>query len=1170
MSIFYKLLKENSNFNKLIYDLNNNITPVLTTGVIDTQKAHLISGIANENSCSSLIITSSELKAKEIYNDMKFFNKKNVYLYPSKDIIFYWADVKSLDIIKERFSIISKLVNNEKLTVVLSVESLFDRLVPMDIIKKFIMEIKVGDDIDLENFTKQLILMGYERCEMVEGQGQFAIRGGIIDIFSPVCDNAVRIELWDTEIDSIRYLDTKSQRSIENTEGIKIYPMRELVYEDSLVETAISNIEKELSAYKKAPDKIKILMDETIEKLKEQRSFSGIDKYIQYFYGDNTSTLLDYFPEDTAIYIDEPTRVKDHSNFVLREFTDSIENRIDKGYMLPSSINMVYTYEDIMAKLFKRKAVLLSNILHSTGDFKPKDIIDFKVKSSALVKNDMNMVAEDLAYMCNKGYRVLFLAGGHTRCERILKELLDRGLNAVYAEYINDIEIKPGIVYIARGSITRGFEYTLTKFAIVSENDVLGEERKQKRRKKKRKDGSAIENISDLKIGDYVVHENHGVGVYRGIEQIVTDGISKDYMKIGYAKEDVLYVAINQMDMVQKYIGGEATKPKLNKLGTASWEKAKAKAKQAAYKLAYDLVELYAKRQEAKGFVYSKDTVWQKEFEEDFEYTETDDQLLAIEDVKSDMESGKVMDRLVCGDVGFGKTEVAIRAAFKTVQDGKQVAYLVPTTILARQHYLNFKERMDDYPINVEMLSRFRTPAQQKEVVKTLKTGETDIVIGTHRILSKDIEFKDLGLVIVDEEQRFGVNHKEKLKALRKDVNVLTLTATPIPRTLHMSMTGIRDMSLLEEAPHNRLPVQTYVMEYEPEFIKDAIHRELARNGQVYYLYNRVHNIENVASKLQDLVPEAKISYAHGQMSKNELENIMMNFMDNEIDVLVCTTIIETGLDIPNVNTIIISDADKMGLSQLYQLRGRVGRSHRTSFAYLLYERDKVLQTDAEKRLQTIKEFTEFGSGFRVAMRDLEIRGAGNILGAEQHGHMDSVGYEMYCKLLNEAVRELKGEIVEADFETLIELKLNAYIPYAYIPNEEQKLDMYKKISNISSQGQYYDVQEEFEDRFGTIPRAVNNLLDVALIKARAHNLGITNITQRNNKAIIIFKPDAKVNGERIMELIKENKGRILFTNVQAKPSLTVNIKNDNEILKELDDIIEYMEINNQGNHNEK
>lgn len=1157
MNIFNGFLKENTNFNNLIKYLCSDITPVLATGVIDTQKAHLISAAGDSLDCSSLIITSSELRAKEIYNDLKFFLKQNVMLYPSKDIIFYWADVKSLDIIKERFAVISKLINKERITVVLSVEALFDRLVPIDIIEKFITEIKLGDDIDLGKLSKRLVLMGYERCEMVEGQGQFAIRGGIIDIYSPVCENAVRIELWDTEVDSIRILDTASQRSVENADSVKIYPMRELIYEDSLVEKAVDKIKAELSHYKKAPDKIKIIAEEASEKLLEQRSFSGVDKYIQYFYGDDTCTFIDYFPNNTVFYIDEPSRVKDHSEFVLREFTDSIENRIEKGYMLPSAMKMVYTYEDVVNRLKDKKTVLLQNILHNTDHFKPKEIIDFKVKASSLVKNDMNMAAEDLNYMCQKGYRIIFLAGGRTRCERMLKELTDRGLKAVYIENTNDTELEKGCVYVTKGSITRGFEYTLDKIAVVSENDVLGEERKQSRRRKKRKDGAVIENIADLKIGDYVVHENHGVGVYRGIEQIVAEGISKDYMKIGYAQEDVLYVAINQMDMVQKYIGGELTKPKLNKLGTSGWEKAKAKAKQAAYKLAYDLVELYAKRQEAKGFVYSEDTVWQREFEEDFEYTETEDQLLAIEDVKRDMESGKVMDRLICGDVGFGKTEIAIRAAFKTVQDGKQVAYLVPTTILAKQHFINFKQRMENYPINIEMLSRFRTPTQQKQIIQKLKRGECDIVIGTHRILSKDMGFKDLGLVIVDEEQRFGVNHKEKLKNLRTSVNVLTLTATPIPRTLHMSMTGIRDMSILEEAPHNRLPVQTYVMEYDPEFVKDAIHRELAREGQVYYLHNRVRNIEKAAQKLQQLVPRAKVAYAHGQMSKNELEDIMMRFMDKEIDVLVCTTIVETGLDIPNVNTIIISDADKMGLSQLYQLRGRVGRSHRTSFAYLLYERDKVLQTDAEKRLQTIREFTEFGSGFRVAMRDLEIRGAGNILGAEQHGHVDSVGYEMYCKLLNEAVREIKGEEVYDDFETLVELKINAFIPYNYITNEEQKLDMYKKISKISDINEYYKVQEEFEDRFGNIPKSANNLLDIALIKSKAHKLGATNITQKNGKFLIIFKADSKADAEKIISLIKKSSGGILFTNNAAKPTLSVNIKNENDVLNEINEVLD-------------
>lgn len=1156
MNIFYDFLKENKNFNKLKNYISDKLhTPVLASGVIDTQKAHLIAGLNLEFNNSSIVITNSELKAKEIYNDLKFFMKDKVMLYPAKDVIFYWADVKSLDIIKQRFEIISKILNGEKIAVVLSAEALFDRLVPANIFKEFIFDINTGDQIDINEVCQKLVLMGYERCEMVEGQGQFALRGGILDIFSSVNTHAVRIELWGDEVDSIRILDTVSQRSIENAKSIKIYPMRELVYHNEDVEKAIDNIKSELKAIKNKSDQLKISTDEAIEKLSTLRSFSGVEKYFTYFYSE-TSTLIDYF-DNPIIFIDEPNRVQEHCKFITNEFVNSIESRIDKGTMLPNQLNMIYTYDDIIVKVENNTSVLMTSLMTTLNDYKPKELVDFQVKATALVKNDMNLIAEDLGYLCKNDYKIIFLAGGHTHCERMLLDLQERGLSAVYLENIDNVQIQQGIIYITRGSLSHGFEYIRDKFAVVSEKDAFSESKKSKRKQKsKSKDGIAIQNISDLKVGDYVVHENHGIGIFKGIEQIITDGVSKDYIKIGYAKEDVLYVAINQMDMVQKYIGGEATKPKLNRLGGASWEKAKARAKQAAYISAKELVELYAERQKVHGFKYSADTLWQREFEEEFEYDETDDQLTSIAEIKEDMESGKVMDRLLCGDVGFGKTEVAIRAAFKTVQDSKQVAYLVPTTILARQHYMTFAERMENYPIHIEMMSRFRTPKQQKETIENLKTGKTDIVIGTHRILSKDMNFKDLGLVIIDEEQRFGVKHKDKLKELRKNVNVLTLSATPIPRTLHMSMTGIRDMSVLAEPPNERIPIQTYVLDYDPECIKDAIHRELARNGQVYFLHNRVTNIAETTAKLQALVPEARFAFAHGQMSQRELEDIMMDFMDGEIDVLVCTTIIETGLDIPNVNTIIISDADRMGLSQLYQLRGRVGRSTRTSYAYLMYARNKVLNTDAEKRLQTIKEFTEFGSGFRVAMKDLEIRGAGNLLGAEQHGHMDSVGYELYCKLLNEAVMELKGETVVTEFETLIDIKLNAFIPPAYIASEEQKLEMYKKISLISNLDDYYDVQEELEDRYGDIPRAVNNLIDVAYVKAEAHKIGAVNVKQIKDKVLIYFKTDANVSGEKLMKLIGESRGRILFTSTGGEPYLTYKLKDEKHILDEIKTLI--------------
>lgn len=1165
MNALLKPFSENKSFNNIINSIKNNITPVMATGVIDSQKTHLIYYINQCLERQSLIITNSELKAKEIYNDLKFFLKEDVMFYPSKDIIFYSADVKSIDIIKERFEVINRLLNGDKITLVLSIEALFDKLVPKNIFKDYIIDINSGDNISIEELSTKLMFMGYERTELVEGQGQFALRGGIMDLYSTISENAVRIEFWGDEIDSIRILDSFSQRSVEQTESIRIFPVRELVYGEAELEKAVKNLKVRFNEAEKRyiksghieeAENLKDTINEAVEKLQEQKSFSGVDKYIQFFY-DKCESLFDYMQSDALIYYDEAPRISEHAKNVLEEFKDSMQNRILKGYMLPEQADIVYNYDQILNRSKDFSQVLLSSIIYNIKDFIVKESVNFKVKSSSTFKNNFEMLVDNIKYFVENNYKILFLAGPRMRCERIARELNNRDITSFFTDNLNMLEMKEKIVYLARGSLNKGFEYISEKFVVITDKEVFGEEKK-KHKTKKKKNGLKIENFSDLKVGDYVVHDNHGVGVFKGVEKIVSEGISKDYIKIGYADGGNLYVAINQMDMVQKYIGGEANLPKLNKLGGTQWVKAKAKAKKAAYILAQDLVDLYAQRQASKGFVYSADTIWQKEFEDSFAYDETDDQLNAIIDVKTDMESSRIMDRLICGDVGFGKTEIAIRAAFKAIQDGKQVAYLVPTTILAQQHYTTFLQRMKDFPVTVEMMSRFRTPKEQKTVIEGLKNGTVDIVIGTHRILSKDLVFKDLGMIIVDEEQRFGVSHKEKLKSMKQNIDVLTLTATPIPRTLHMSLTGIRDMSILEEPPSERLPIQTYVMEYNEEFVKDAIHRELARGGQVYFLHNRVRNIAEVASRIQKLVPESIVGYAHGQMSERELENIMMDFMENNINVLVCTTIIETGLDIPNVNTIIIQDADCMGLSQLYQLRGRVGRSNRNSYAYLMYKKDKVLQEVSEKRLQTIKEFTEFGSGFKIAMRDLEIRGAGNLLGAQQHGHMDSVGYEMYCKLLDQAVRELRGEEFKEDFETLIDVNINAFIPLSYIKNEEQKLEMYKKISIINNIDDFYDVQEELEDRFGTMPASVQNLLDISIMKAYAHKLDIVSIIQKQNNVVITFKKDAQADPSKLMESVKINKNKLYFTSAQSGSYLTYKIsENEDKFIENIKNIFE-------------
>lgn len=1152
-------LLELDTYNQLKQSIIKNETPLLTLGVLDSQKCHLMYALNQHLDRPILVITSNDLRVKEISEDMQYFNQNNVAVYPSKDVIFYTADVHSLDIVKKRISVIKSTLSNETPIIVLSIEALFDRLIKKDIFSSFIINLKQAQVISLDELINKLILMGYERTALVEGQGQFAVRGGIVDIFPITEYNPVRIEFWDNEIDNIRLIDSYSQRSIEKIENIIILPTKELVYDDKQVDLALQKIEQE---YKDVLTRLENLdledekknlkdnIENIIEALKTKNKFKGEERFIKYFYED-TVTLLDYMPKNTVIFWDEMPRIKEKAKNVLKEYEESIKSHIEKGYLLPNQIQMIFSYEDILDVAKDYTQILLMNIYQTLNDFPIRKTINFNVSSANTFKQRINILEENLKKWKNENYRILILSGTKTKGEMLQREFSDANIESVF---ISNLErsLEKGEIVITGGSIQKGFEYKDIKLVVISDKELFGIE-KQKRKPKKKRKGSKIESFTDLKIGDYVVHDNYGIGIYRGIEKMFVDGINKDYLKITFADDGSLYVPINQMDMIQKYIGAEGKQPKLNKLGGAEWGKAKAKVKGAVKDLAKDLVQLYSKRQSCKGFIYSSDTQWQKEFEDMFPYDETEDQLAAIEDVKRDMESGKVMDRLICGDVGYGKTEVAIRAAFKAIQDGKQVAYLVPTTILAQQHYNTFVQRMKDFPIKVGMISRFRTITQQQKTINELKEGNIDILIGTHRILSKDVVFKDIGLIIIDEEQRFGVLHKERLKKIKENVDVLTLTATPIPRTLHMSLSGIRDMSILEEPPEERQPVQTYVMRYDSIFVKDAIIRELGRGGQVFYLHNRIRNISEVAGKLKNLVPEARITFAHGQMSERELEKVMMDYVDKQIDVLVCTTIIETGLDISNANTIIIQDADHMGLAQLYQLRGRVGRSNRIGYAYFMYQKDKVLPEIAEKRLQAIKEFTEFGSGFKIAMRDLEIRGAGNLLGAEQHGHMETVGYDMYCKILNATVKQLQGISTDEDFETNIDININAYIPSKYIENEEQKLEIYKKISSIQTYEDFSDVQEEIEDRYGDIPASVQNLLDIAFMKSQAHSIGIISISQRINKIIITYKNQSYINEEIIAKLIKDYKDKLLFTST-GNPYITLklSVTSSSEIIRNI------------------
>ncbi len=1150
-----KPLYELNSFNSLLENLKNNTT-ILANDIAEGQKSHLINAINEHFNNSSLIIAPDELSAKKTFNNLQYFLNDKVVFYPAKDIIFYNADVKSVDIVKERFKAINKLVNNENITVILSIEALFDRLTPLEIFKKFILNLKVGNSISLDELSEKLNSMGYKRCSIVESEGQYSVRGGILDLFIPSFQTAFRLEFWGDEIDSIRSLDSFSQRSVEKVESIEILPVREFVFDDDTLKKALKSIDVEfneqLNNFKKKGlnnefENLSKTFNEVIEELQETKTAKGLEGLINFFYNDKT-TLLDYLNDNTTIYIDDPKKVSEQAFNSLSEFTSSLESRILNGYMLKSQMKSINNYTEILNGFNNFNVVLLSSMTQTIKDFSPKHILNFETKMTPSYNGKLDLLIDDIKYYKDNEYKIVVLSGNKHSAYRIKEELMRENIISNYVDDLYNVNIESNTIFVSKGVISRGFEYPTIKFVVISDNDLFGQNKVVKKRKKKQ--GKAIQNFTDLKVGDYIVHMNHGIGVFKGIEKIITNGKTKDYIKLGYKDGGNLFLPTEQLDLVQKYSSSDSVAPKIDKLGSDKWSKTKAKTQKAVEVMAEELIQLYAKREKTKGYQYSEDNIWQKEFEETFIYTETDDQMDAINDVKRDMESTKKMDRLICGDVGFGKTEVAIRAAFKAVQDGKQVAYLVPTTILAQQHYNTFIERMSSFPITIELLSRFRTPKQQKETKEHLKTGYCDIIIGTHAILSKTIEFKDLGMIIVDEEQRFGVKHKEKLKEMKNNVDILTLSATPIPRTLHMSLTGIRDMSLLEEAPVDRTPIQTYLLERNFDFIKDAINRELARNGQIYFVHNRVQSIDEVTNELRSIIPDATIEFAHGKMSERELENIMASFINREIDILVCTTIIETGLDISNANTIIIDNSDHMGLSQLYQLRGRVGRSKRNAYCYLLYERNKSLNEIAEKRLKTIRDFTEFGSGFKIAMKDLEIRGAGSLLGMQQHGHINAVGYDMYCKLLDDAVRKLKGEKVEEITETSIDMNISAFIPTKYIENEMQKLEIYKKISLITDIDKLYEVEEEIEDRFGDIPTAVRNLLDVALLKSTASKIGISSISQKAKGTILTFTQDAKVDIAKIQELVENN--RSIKFSVINNPTLNIADKVDINSLIEM------------------
>ncbi|WP_412676457.1 transcription-repair coupling factor [Aneurinibacillus migulanus] len=1118
--------KRDDEFEAIVDSYKRGLREQLASGLSNSARQIFYAALYQTMTRPLVIVTHNMFQAQKIYDDMnQLLPSDEVWLYPANEMVLSEVSISSPETLSQRIEVLNALAAGKRGVLVVPYAGVRRTVIPVDEWKRAQYPLAIGEEIELENFLGKMIALGYERVEMVETRGEISVRGGIIDIFPVYMSHPVRIELFDTEVDSIRTFDISNQRSIENLQEILIGPTREVFGGQEIFIQAAEKIEQHMKATlpKVKATQVKELIAEKvgweIEQLRQGHSFTGIYKYISFLYS-SQQTLIDYLKEKPLVLIDEPSRIVEAAAQLEKDEAEWKTALVQEGEFLPD-IELSHSLENIIAP--KKWPILHTSLfLRQVPKTNPQNIVNFNCKAMQNFHGQMNVLKTEMERWKKSNAVVVFCAADEERARRMERVFHDYEIEV-------DIVLSPDKALassrpvITIGNLQSGFEMPMQHLVVVTESEVFTQ--KQRKASKTRKNISNAERIksyTELQVGDYVVHVNHGIGKYLGIDTLEINGIHKDYLHVKYAGNDKLYVPIEQIDQVQKYVGSEEKEPKVYKLGGTDWKKVKSKVRASVQDIAQDLIRLYAERQQAKGYAFTKDGEEMREFEAMFPYDETEDQLRAIREIKEDMEKERPMDRLLCGDVGYGKTEVAIRAAFKAVMDGKQVALLVPTTILAQQHYETFRERFADYPVNISVISRFRTRKEQTQTIKGLKDGTVDVVIGTHRLLSKDIVFKDLGLLIVDEEQRFGVTHKEKLKRLKTNVDVLTLTATPIPRTLHMSMLGVRDLSVIETPPENRFPVQTYVMEYSAGLIREAIERELAREGQVYFLYNQVQGIDQMADQIRMLVPDARVAVAHGQMNETELESVMLSFLEGEADVLVSTTIIETGVDIPNVNTLIVTNADRMGLSQLYQLRGRVGRSNRIAYAYFTYRRDKVLTEVAEKRLQAIKEFTELGSGFKIAMRDLSIRGAGNLLGAEQHGFIASVGFDLYSQMLKDAIEELKGEPQkEEEVHPEINLTIDAFIPSDYIQDGKQKIEMYKKFAAVSSFEEIEDLTEELMDRFGNIPQSVSSLLFVSRLRVYAIRHRIVEIAQKADTIQLIFHEDqsAKVDWGDLYEI---------------------------------------------------
>ncbi|EPZ53193.1 transcription-repair coupling factor [Alicyclobacillus acidoterrestris] len=1113
---------------------------------------------------SMLVVTHTSSQAQTIWEDLKeYLPDVQVLLFPERENALVDVVASSTDVVSERIDILEHLTKGTPTIVVTTLPAAAQPLTSKAQFLQQSLKLKVGDAVVMDDVIERIVRSGYERVELVETRGQFSLRGGILDIFPMSAQHPYRIEWFDTDVDSIRTFDPASQRSLEKLDEISFGPASDLLVPPAAAKLAASKLEKHLEARLRTVtdlevrDRLQTVVGADIRKLESGQAFSGLARYSALF-GNELNTLFDYMPGDYFICLDEPSRLGERAKSLEKEFSEWMSDALMRGDMLSGTVEPI-DYEALVADVPRGK-VQFSTFTRAGSGQRFSQVLNVTAKSMQNFHGQMNVLKSEVARWQKSGLHIVFAAATKERADHLERVLEDYRIDATRVEEFTEAAAPQ----ILTANLSSGFELPLHRLVVVVETEVFTAKRKHRRSRVELTDAERIKSYQELNVGDYVVHVNHGIGKYLGIKTLEVDGRHKDYLYLSYAGNDSLYVPVEQIDQIQRYIGSGEKEPKLYHLGGNEWQKVKSRVSKTVKDIAEDLVKLYAAREATPGHAFSPDTPWQVDFENMFPYEETPDQLRAIADIKRDMERSRPMDRLLCGDVGYGKTEVAVRAAFKAVMDGKQVAVLVPTTILAQQHYETFKERFAGFPVTIDMLSRFRTRKESQACIKGLKDGSVDIVIGTHRLLQKSIQFKDLGLLIVDEEQRFGVTHKERLKQLRANVDCLTLTATPIPRTLHMSMMGVRDLSVIETPPENRFPVQTYVVEYNEGLIREALERELSRGGQVYFVYNQVQSIHGMAERIGRLVPDARIAVAHGQMAEDELERVMLDFLEGETDVLVTTTIIETGLDISNVNTLIVYDADRFGLSQLYQLRGRVGRSNRIAYAYFTYQRDKVLNEIAEKRLSAIKEFTELGSGFKIAMRDLSIRGAGNLLGAEQHGFINSVGFDMYSEMLAQAVRELRGEQVKQAPEPTIDLPVEAYLPDSYIRDAAQKIQMYKRFKHVQTLSEANDLEEELEDRFGDLPAEVRNLLDVTRLKSLAVQAGADQISAHGAETAIRFPGDTgtPIDYGKLLSMTMKHQGQptrrpngLLFVSFRTKGM------SDQELLKKLRDFLgDYVE----------